>query len=91
VRRTQKIANRSSALPMGHFSSQAAISVQPNQAGLFIKSEEGAELAISSSSPLVSTTAGLLALRIQAEEQKLCAPALESPSFLLPKKKPGHS
>ena len=90
VRRTQKIANRSSALPMGHFNSHAAISVQPIQAGLFSKREEGAALATSSSSPLVSTTAGPLALRIQAEEQKLCAPSHEQ-NFLLPKKKLGHS
>lgn len=90
VRRTQKIASRSNALPSRVFSSSTAIPGAPFQSGLFASREEGTAVANRSSGPLSGATDGPLSLLIQAEEQKLAAPSLTQ-SYLLPKKKPLHS
>ncbi|MDD2811066.1 hypothetical protein [Rhodoferax sp.] len=87
VRRTQKIAQRSSALPSRACDSSTVIPDLRLQSGLFSSGEEGAALPNRSSSASVSTADGPLSLLIKAEEQKLAA-ATPLQSYLLPKKKP---
>lgn len=87
VRRTQKIARRSNALPSRAFNSSKAIPGAPLQSDLFASRKEGAVLVNRSSNPLVSATDRPLSLLIQAEEQKLAA-ATPLQNYLLPKKKP---
>ena len=87
VRRTQKIAMRSSALSSRALNSSKSIPAVAFQSGLFASREEGAVLVNRSSNPLVSATDGPLSLLIKAEEQKLAA-ATPMQNYLLPKKNP---
>nr|WP_319563624.1 hypothetical protein [uncultured Rhodoferax sp.] len=90
VRRTQKIAMRSSALSSRALNSSKSIPAVAFQSGLFASREEGAVLVNRSSNPLVSATDGPLSLLIKAEEQKLAA-ATPMQNYLLPKKNPLRS